>query len=447
MFAIIACKKNSMKRSLLILSLIIITHHSFAQVVVDSSLLLPQKDLQWWKDAKFGLFIHFGLYSVLGEGEWAMFNKRIDTSEYGKLKDSFTVSKFSGKSWVDAAKQAGCRYMVVTSRHHDGFSLFNTSAGNYNSMNSPAKKDLIKEYVDAAHDAGMKAGIYYSPLDWRYPGFFFPDLYYSNALEMKKQTYTQVHELLSNYGKIDVLWYDGGEDYWLGFAGLMWDGGKGWYTRGFDKPYTGKFSWEPVKLNSMVRELQPKIVINPRSGWMGDFNTQEVTLRGRESRPWELCTNLSQTAWGWTPQAADRIMSLDSCIRLLVSVVCQDGNLLLNVGPKPDGEIEPAQVQRLKEIGDFLASYGESIYGTKGGVWDAKWGGTTFTDKAVYVHVLKVPADGKIILPAVLQKITAAKYLGTNGKVSFNQSEGEVVLNGIANTENKTDMIVKLTLK
>ncbi|MGV3766052.1 MAG: alpha-L-fucosidase [Chitinophagaceae bacterium] len=437
-----------MKKCLLALSLFLITLNSSGQVVVDSSLLLSQKDMQWWKDAKFGLFIHFGLYSILGQGEWAMFNNQMDTSDYGKLKDQFTVPAFSGKSWVEAAQQAGCKYMVVTARHHDGFSLFNTSFGDYNSMSAPSKKDLIKAYVDAAHEAGMKAGIYYSPLDWRYPGFFFPGIYYSNALEMKKQTYTQVRELLSNYGKIDVLWYDGGEDNWLGFGGLKWDGGKGWYTHGFDKPYTGKFSWEPVKLNTMVRALQPGIVINPRSGWMGDFNTQEVRLKGRENRPWELCTNLSSGAWGWTPSSTETMMRLDSCIRLLVSVVCQNGNLLLNVGPKADGEIEPAQVQRLKEIGDFLSEYGESIYGTSGGVWDADWGGTTETDKAIYVHILKVPADGRIILPAASGKITAASYLAAgHKKVRFQQTSNVIILEGITNKENKTDVIVKLDIR
>jgi alpha-L-fucosidase len=423
-----------------------ISNNARTQVVIDSTLLLPQQDMQWWRGSKFGLFVHFGLYSVLGQGEWAMFNKQMDTSEYGKLKDSFTIAKFSGKNWVDVAKQAGCKYMVVTSRHHDGFSLFDTKFGNYNSINTPAKKDLIKEYVDAAHDAGMKVGIYYSPLDWRYPGFFFPDLYFSNALEMKKQTYTQVRELLSSYGKVDILWYDGGEDFWLGFGGLMW-GSKGWYTRGIDKPYTGKFSWDPVKLNTMVRELQPKIVINPRSGWMGDFNTQEVRLRGRENRPWELCTNLSSGPWGWTASAKDKIMSLDSCIRLLVTVVCQDGNLMLNVGPKADGEIEPAQVQRLKEIGDFLSKYGESIYNTRGGVWDAKWGGTTFTDDAIYVHILKFPADGKIILSSVLRKVKSAKYLGTNQKLSYKQTGNEIEISNLINNESTPDLIVKMLLK
>jgi alpha-L-fucosidase len=419
----------------------------YSQTITDSSLLLSTRDMKWWRDAKFGLFIHFGLYSILGEGEWAMFYKQMDTAEYGKLKDVFTVSKFSGKAWVDAARQAGCKYMVVTARHHDGFSLFDTKFGTYHSINSPAKRDLIKEYVEAAQQAGMKTGIYYSPLDWRYPGFFFPELYNSNALEMKKQTYTQVHELLSNYGKIDVLWYDGGEDNWLGFGGLQWEGGKGWYTRGFDKPYRGKFSWEPLKLNKMVRELQPKIVINPRSGWMGDFNTQEVTLRGRESRPWELCTNLSNGAWGWTPAAKEQVMSLDSCIRLLVSVVCQDGNLLLNVGPKPDGEIEPEQIQRLQEIGNFLTSYGESIYGTRGGVWDANWGGTTYTDNAIYVHVLRPPQSGTISLPAAAKKVIAAKCMNNNQKAHFQQTGTEIILDATMLSASEPDVIVKLTLK
>lgn len=197
----------------------------------------------------------------------------------------------------------------------------------------------------------------------------------------------------------------------------------------------------------MVRELQPKIVINPRSGWMGDFNTQEVRLRGRENRPWELCTNLSETAWGWTPQAKERVMSFDSCIRLLVSVVCQDGNLLLNVGPKADGEIEPAQVQRLKEIGDFLSKYGESIYNTRGGVWDSNWGGTTFTDKAIYVHVLRMTEDGKIVLPSVSKKAISAKYMSNNQKISFQQTSNEIILNSIKFSVSEPDAIVKITLK
>jgi alpha-L-fucosidase len=139
-------------------------------------------------------------------------------------------------------------------------------------------------------------------------------------------------------------------------------------------------------------------------------------------------------------------MSLDSCIHLLVTVVCQDGNLLLNVGPKPDGEIEPAQAQRLKEIGDFLSKYGESIYNTRGGMWDPKWGGTTLTDKAIYVHVLRVPSDGKITLSPVLKKVKSVKYLGTNQKLSYKQTGNDVVLSGLKNNDSSPDLIVKILL-
>ena len=393
---------------------------SNCQYVIDSTLLLPKQDMQWWRDAKFGLFIHFGLYAIPGRGEWVMWSERIDTSDYSPLRDKFTCEKFDANEWVEIAKEAGCKYMVLTARHHDGFCLFDTKFGNYDAMNSAAKRDLVSEYADAAHKAGIGLGIYYSPLDWRYPGYFFPDIYRTNAEEMKKQTYTQIRELMTNYGKVDILWYDGGEDNWLGYGGLQWTGAKGWHTRGFENPYTGKFSWEPIKLNKMVRELQPKIVISQRSGWMGDFDSQEMGFRGKpkdkEDRPYELCTLLGGDAWGWTPKSATKITRLESCIEMLVKVVTQDGNLLMNIGPKPDGSIEPAEVQRLKEIGSFLSRYGESIYNTRGGIYDEQWGGTTLTKDAIYVHILKEPSGGVINLPPFSQKVSSAIYLRDNSK-------------------------------
>jgi alpha-L-fucosidase len=436
------------KAFLFILLLTAIRSNVTGQSIADSLLLLPEEDMQWWRNAKFGLFIHYGLYSILGKGEWVMFIQRMDIDEYKNLKEQFSCEKFNADIWVDVAISAGCRYMVVTTRHHDGFCFFDTEFGDYDAVNSKAHRDLIAEYAEAAHRENMRLGFYYSPLDWRYPGFFFPDMYRTNAEEMKKQTYTQVRELLTNYGKVDILWYDGGEDNWLGLGGLMWDYSKGgWYTRGFEKPYTGKFSWEPVKLNKMVRELQPEIVISQRSGWMGDFLTQEVGFNGRTERPFELCTNLSGPAWGWTPDAKKTVMPLDSCIRLLVTIVCQDGNLLLNVGPRADGEIEPVQVQRLKEIGEFLSKYGESIYDTRGGICDQKWGGTTVTDKAIYVHVLKIPSDGTIQLPPDTKKVISANYLTDNTKADFTQSEKGITIMNIAGKNNETDLIIKLMLK
>jgi alpha-L-fucosidase len=246
------------------------------------------------------------------------------------------------------------------------------------------------------------------------------------------------------------LWYDGGEDNWLGFGGLMWNLAKGgWYTRGFEEPYSGKFSWEPIRLNTMVRELQPKIVISQRSGWMGDFETQEVGFKGRpkDDRPWELCTLLGGDAWGWTPKSASQIMSLDSVVQLLVKVVSQDGNLILNVGPRPDGSIEPAEIQRLKEIGHFLSKYGESIYSTRGGIYDARWGGTTTTDRTIYVHILKVPNNRAIELPPTSRKVLSATYLHNDNKATFIQSDTGISLTDIADKQNEPDLIIKLVMQ
>ena len=430
-----------------VITIVALANTSQSQYVVDTTLLLSKNDMQWWRDAKFGLFVHYGLYSILGRGEWVMWSEQIDTAEYSKLRDKFTCEKFNAKEWVEIAKNAGCKYMVVTARHHDGFCLFDTHFGDYDVVNSAAHRDLIADYVKAAHKAGIRTGIYYSPIDWRYPGYFLPELYRTNAEEMKKQTYTQVRELLTQYGKVDILWYDGGEDNWLGFGGLMWNGS--WYTRGFEKPYTGKFSWEPIKLNTMVRDLQPKIVISQRSGWMGDFETQEVGFKGRpkDDRPWELCTLLGGDAWGWTPKSATQIMSLDSVVQLLVKVVSQDGNLILNVGPRPDGSIEPAEIQRLKEIGRFLSKYGESIYNTRGGMYDARWGGTTITDRAIYVHILKVPTGRAIELPPVSRKVLSATYLHDNGKATFVQSDTGISLTDVADKHDEPDLIIKLVMQ
>lgn len=233
--------------------------------------------MQWFRDAKFGMFIHWGLYSIIGKGEWVMFNKRIDTEKYAELAKQFNASKFNANTWASITKESGMEYMVLVTKHHDGFALWNSEASkdNFNSMNSAAHKDFVRDYVEAARENDLKVGFYYSPLDWRFPGFFFPKMFRLSAEELKSQTYGQISELMSDYGNIDLLWYDGGEYDWLGMGGLEFGGSSpGWHTRTKDKPFTGDFSWEPLRLNSIVRELQPKIVINPRSGWKGDFDTR-----------------------------------------------------------------------------------------------------------------------------------------------------------------------------
>lgn len=437
------------KEVVLLLVLLFCVNSTYAQLkkwlVVDSSLLLPAQKMQRWEDCKFGLFLHFGLYSILGKGEWVQFNEQISVKDYAKLKNRFDPEKGSAERWAEIAKEAGCKYMVLTARHHEGFSLFNTSVGDFNSVHSPAKRDIIKNYVAACRKEGMLVGIYYSPLDWRYPGFFFPGLYEASADSMKRQTFIQVRELMSHYGKIDILWYDGGGDDWLSFGGLIYTG-NGWRGRDRSKvPYTGRFHWNPIKLNTMVRNLQPDIIFNSRSGMLGDYDEMEARFTKRENtkRPWEFCTTLQKYGWGYVKDVP--ILTSDSCIRLLAKVVCMNGNLLLDVGPMANGKIPPNEVVVLKNVGHWLGKYGESIYDTHGGIWSDKWGGTTTTPSAEYVHILNLPLDKVILLPPASGNIKVATNLITDEKVSFVQNKNAVILYGLEKEENIPDLIIKLS--
>jgi alpha-L-fucosidase len=403
---------------------------------------LPAEDLQWWRDAKFGMFIHWGLYSIIGKGEWYMFNKNMDVREYRKLKDQFTAEKFNAKDWAQCAKDAGMKYMVMTSRHHDGFSLWDSpsSYDNFTSINSAAKKDFVAEYIQACREAGLKVGLYYSPLDWRFPGYFFPDMYRENAEQLKAQTYSQVEELMKNYGKIDVLWYDGGGDDWLGLGGLQWTGKEGWGRRPKDQKYKGTPLFEPIKLNTMVRQYQPKVIMNERSGYEGDFTSREKEMGDFDNqRPWEKCGTIS-AGWGYMSVRTEPL-SLKKILGNLSNIVCRDGNYLLNVGPRPDGQIEPSQVARLKEVGDWLKLYGECIYETKGGpILPTPNYGATSTSKAVYIHVWEWPADGKITIEG-LKGIKSGKPL-TADNILVSVKNGVVQLScDKMNTDNPLTVI------
>ena len=167
---------------------------------------LNENQMKWFRDAKFGMFIHWGLYSMLGKGEWVLFKERLNVKDYERLADDFSAVKFDARKWARTAKAAGMKYMVLTTRHHDGFCLFESRCSSFQAMNSAAHKDFVREYVDACREEGLKVGFYYSPLDWRFPGYFMPDLYWENALELKKQCHEQLRELMTNYGKIDLLW-------------------------------------------------------------------------------------------------------------------------------------------------------------------------------------------------------------------------------------------------
>ncbi|UOY04949.1 alpha-L-fucosidase [Muricauda sp. SCSIO 64092] len=380
--------------------------------IVVPALKLSKEQMKWWQDAKFGMFIHWGLYAIEGRGEWAMHNYKIPAKKYAKLADKFNPRFFDADTWAHVAKKAGMKYMVLTARHHDGFALWNSPSSyrNFSSYETAAKRDFIKEYTDACRKAGLGVGIYYSPMDWRFPGYFKPRELSENAALMKKQCYGQVEELMKNYGKIDILWYDGG---WLAHRGS--DADAAWF-------------WEPDKLNKMVRKYQPNAVVSPRSGWEGDFQCNEGSKKISGSiidTPWEKCLNLNQQSWGYSPK--QNLMSLKEIIVMLVNTVDRGGNMLLNVGPDAQGVIPETHIARLKEVGNWLKKYGESIYDTRPGPFEPvndRYGSVQKDDK-IYVHLLDL--KDTLQLPPLEKRIVSCKQMG--GKpLKFTQDENGITI-------------------
>lgn len=403
--------------------------------------------IEWWRQARFGMFIHWGLYAIPGRGEWVQWNERIPVGEYAKLADQFRPASFNPDEWAQLAKAAGMKYTVLTARHHDGFAMFDDGDNPFSSVNTAARRDFVADYVKAVRKAGLGVGLYYSPLDWRYPGFFFPDLQRESAEAMRSQYHRQVERLMSNYGKIDVLWFDGGETDWLNFGG-DWGGaewGVGWKKRPAGQHYAGGFSWGSEQVYTKLRQRQPNILVNGRADMPEDFHSREGdgALGDYDDRhPWELCTTIAG-AWGYQPNMKPK--PLKHYIQLLANVAGRDGNLLLNVGPGPDGRIDPEQAQRLREIGAWLEKHGQSIYGTRGGPFlPGEYGSSTRTGNTIYLHVLRWPGE-KLVLPPIPAKVLRANLLGGRA-VKFSQSENSLAITVPHDAQDPIDTVIALQL-
>lgn len=406
----------------------------------------------WWREARFGMFIHFGIYSVAGRGEWVRFAEQIPQREYAKLADHFTPDPKAPEEWVRVARQAGMKYMVLTARHHDGFALFDSHANEFNSVRTAAHQDIVREFVAAARAGGMRVGLYYSPLDWRFPGYFFPDLYLESAEAMRDQYHQEMAQLGSAYGKLDLLWFDGGGEQWLGFGGIEFDGAK-WRSRERGKPYNGAFSWQDDLVTGGLRQLQPQILINDRTSAPADWRTREGAdrLGGFENvQPWELCVTLAG-GWGYQPGAQPR--SLQELVLLLTNTAARDGNLLLNVGPAPTGHIPADQIARLQELGRWLQSHGKAIYGTRGGPFlPSAQMGSTRVGKTIFLHVLPGPDAtvpvGKLVVPEFPAgpKLLRAHVLGTAADLRIHRGHsGESTVMLPVATLTSPTIIVELT--
>jgi len=310
----------------------------FCLTMVSAGLGQTDKDrMQWWHEARFGMFIHWGLYSIPAHGEWLLYQEHIPFDEYKRLADQFNPQSYHPAEWVALAKEAGMKYIVIVTRHHDGFCLFDSKVSEFTSVKTAAKRDLIAEFADACHKAGMRLGLYYSLVDWRFPGVLphgtrLADKVYQPLVE---QAHAQVRELLTNYGQVDILWYD------------------------MLVPHDPKL-WRSEELNQMARRLQPNIIINDRAGVPADFGTPENTIRALDT-PWEACYAMNRT-WGYARYDRN-FKPVNELLRLLGSCASQGGNFLLNVGPDADGKIDIESVERLRAIGSWMRTNGKAIYG------------------------------------------------------------------------------------
>ncbi len=379
--------------------------------------------LEWWRAARFGMFIHWGPVSLKGtEIGWSR-GAEIPIEEYDSLYKQFNPVRFNAEEWVQLAKDAGMKYMVFTTKHHDGFCMWATKQTDYNIMRSLFARDVVGELATACRKLGIAFGTYHSVCDWHHPDFPRG----SPGGSVKKPNpnldrYTeylraQVAELIRNYGPLLVMWFDVPQEF---------DAKRG------------------QALVDYTRSLQPDIIVNDRGGVPGDYSTPEQRIGNFSmDRPWETCMTLGWQ-WAWKPD--DQIKTLAECIHILARCVGGDGNLLLNVGPMPDGRIEPRQAERLREIGAWLKKHGESIYGTRGGPYMPTASiASTRRGRTIYLHVLRWPGD-EVRLPPIPKRIVGSSLLG-GGKVDCRQTAEGIAIRVAAADRDPIDTVIKLELE
>ena len=364
-----------------------------------------ERRMKWWHEAKFGMFIHWGLYSTLGRHEWVMENEGIPVAEYERLAPKFKPVPNAARAWAQLARRAGMKYMVMTTKHHEGFCNFDTKLTDYCAPRQGPGRDLAHEYVEAARAEGLRFGFYYSLMDWHHPDGARCKTDEAARKRFVAYIHGQVRELMTNYGKVDVLWYD-----------VAW-------------PLDAK-GWESVEMNQMVRKLQPDIIINNRSKIAEDFDTPEQRIEASQNRPWESCMTLNDS-WGY--QAADNNWkSPTTVIRNLITCARDGGNYLLNIGPRGDGSIPEDSTRVLSAVGDWMSKNGATIYDSDHPCQPRRGNYVSFTRKGntLYAHVHYWPGE-TVVIGNLVNRVSSVKMFATGLPVKFEQDDFRVRLTGL----------------
>ncbi|MBL7016529.1 MAG: alpha-L-fucosidase [Kiritimatiellales bacterium] len=403
--------------------------------------------MDWWQNDKFGLFIHWGPSSVAGvEIGWARESHPYDhlgnlnnvpDEEYDALYKRFNPVDFDADEIVRTAKEAGMKYLVFTTKHHDGFANWPTEFSDYNIMNTPFKRDICGEFAEACRRHGLKLGWYYSTRDWYHPDYLEGDNSKYNDFY-----HGQIRELLTNYGEVSVLWFD--------HVSGAWD------------------DYRFQELFDMIYELQPGIIVNDRSAkfigltdegnpapelvdlTQGDFKTPEGKVGVfHKDFPWETCMPMSKGpdghgGWSYRPEAIT--VSFEKCAEMLAACVTGCGNMLLNVGPMADGSLRPSELDNLKQFKPWIETYGESLYGTEGGPYvSGQWGGSCMKGDTLYLHVFQWN-EGELNLPAMPRTVLQCEELGGE-TVTFTQTEEALSLRIKGGKERSLHSVIKLQLE
>lgn len=430
---------------------------SFAQKYEPTKEIIEAREQ--FQDNKFGIFIHWGVYSMLAQGEWCMTNQNINYKEYAKLASGFYPHKFSAKEWVAAIKSSGAKYICITSRHHDGFSMFDTDATDYNIVDAtPFGRDILKELAEECEQQGIKLHFYYSLIDW-YRDDYQPlgrtGLGTGRPCEGSWSTYfsfmcQQLTELLTNYGSVGAIWLDG---HW-------------------DQDQNPSFDWEYDKMYPLIHRLQPSCLIgnnhhiDPIEG--EDIQIFERDVPGENSAGWhegavsalplETCQTMNGM-WGYKIRDID-YKSSSELIKYLVSTAGRNANLLLNVGPQPNGELPEYAISRMQEMGEWLSQYGETIYGTRSTLIEPQsWGVATNKEGKIWLHVMPEmlnenscayysSEECKIFVPYTATKVKSVSQYKDKKKLHYKQnSEGLIITLAQQNMKDEIDYVLELELK